>query len=158
VPLLPPPSVLAGAYVVAYARIDDSVHFVQRQTLSVDGQWLGRVPCLAICEDFESVEILVQHCDESWEPQGVSAGYRSVTEAQQRTELSYHGISSKWVLASISKVDAHAHYLAQLQNDSCSFCGRTPPQVTTLFGAEARICNHCVESFYIGLRDVPSRT
>jgi hypothetical protein len=157
-PSLPPPSVLAGSYVVAYARIDDSVHFVQRQTLSVDGQWLERVPCLAICEDFESADILVQHCDESWEPQGVSAGYRSVTEAKERTELSYHGISSKWVCASIPKVDAHAQYHAALKNDSCSFCGRTPLQVTTMFGAEARICNHCVESFYIGLHDDPGLT
>jgi hypothetical protein len=157
-PSLPPPSVLAGAYVVAYARIDDTVHFVQRQTLSVDGQWLGRVPCLAICEDFESAEIQVQHCDESWESQGVSTGYTSVTEAQQRTELSYHGISTKWVPASVSKVDTHAHYLAELKNDSCSFCGRTPLQVTTMFGAEARICSHCVESFYIGLHEDPRRT
>jgi hypothetical protein len=157
-PSPPPPPVLAGAYVVAYACIDGSVQFVQRHTLSVDGQWLGRVSCLAICEDFESAEVLVQHCDESWEPLGVSAGYRSVDEAQQRTELSYNGVSSKWVPASTSKVDAHAHYLAELRNRSCSFCGRTPLQVSTMFGAEARICNHCVQSFYDGLNEAPTRT
>jgi hypothetical protein len=153
-----PPSFLNGAFVVAYARIDESVRFVQRHTLSVDGQWLGRVPCLAICEDFESTEILVQYCDESWEPLGVSAGYKSVDEAQKRTELSYSGVSSKWVPASTSKEAAHAHYLAELKSHSCSFCGRTPPQVSTMFGDEVRICNYCVVDFHDGLSDAPAQT
>ena len=143
-----PPPVLAGDYVVAYAAVDESVQFVQRHTLSVDGQWLGRVPHLAICEDFESAEVLVHHCDELWEPLGISGGYKTVDEAQQRTELSYPGLSSKWVRASTAKVDAHALYVAELKNFSCSFCGRTPLQVSAMLGSEPRICNHCVESFY----------
>lgn len=44
-----PPPVLAGLYVIAYAKAGDDVVFEQLQTLNVDGQWLGRVPSLAIC-------------------------------------------------------------------------------------------------------------
>ena len=45
-----PPPVLAGLYVVEYAEADTSIVFEQRRTLNVDGQWLGRLPCLAICQ------------------------------------------------------------------------------------------------------------
>jgi len=143
-----PPPVLAGIYVVSYAHADQSVHFVQRNTLSVNGEWLGRVPCLTICQDFESSEYLVQHCDESWELLGIAGGYRTVEEAKQRTELSYNGISSKWVDATTSKDDALAQHRTELKAASCSFCGRTPLEVSSMIGDNVRICNHCVESFH----------
>jgi hypothetical protein len=114
-----PPVVLAGTYVVAYAYADNSVVFVQRNTLSANGESLGRVPCLAICQDFETSEFTVQHCDESWDALGIAAGYNSVDEAKRRTERSYNGIGEKWRNATTSKEEALALHEAELKDASC---------------------------------------
>jgi ClpX C4-type zinc finger len=146
-----PPAVLAGTYVVAYAQADDSVTFVQRNNLAVDGEWLGRVPFVAICQDFETSEFIVQFCDTSWDTVGIAAGYKTIEEAKRRTELSYVGIGANWQDSATSKKDAYAQHQADLKLDNCSFCGRTPLQVASMVGSEARICNHCIESFYKAL-------
>jgi hypothetical protein len=117
-----PPPILAGTYVVSYAYADESVNFVQRNTLSVDGEWLGRVPCLAICQDFESSEYLVLHCDEAWELLGIAGGHPTVDAARHAIERSYNGILSKWIDSTITRDDALAQHRADLAADSCSFC------------------------------------
>jgi hypothetical protein len=146
-----PPPVLAGTYVVSYAHADSSVTFVQQNTLAVDGEWLGRVPCLAICQDFESSEYLVQHCDADWQPFGIVAGYKTAEAAKQRLERSYVGITSKWIEGTATKTEALALYRAELGASICSFCGRNRLVVTSMFGDDVRICNHCVEDFYESL-------
>jgi hypothetical protein len=146
-----PPPVIAGTYVVSYAYADQSVNFVQRNTLSVNGEWLGRVPYLAICQDFESLEYFVQHCDETWEPLGIAGGYRTVEEARRAIERSYNGITSKWIDSTTTKDAALAHHRADLKAASCSFCGRNPLEVSSMIGDEVRICNYCVESFHKAL-------
>jgi hypothetical protein len=148
-----PPPVLAGLYVVTYATADADVIFEQRQTLNVDGQWLGRMPFLAICQDFNSGEYLIQHCTEDWEPMGVAGGYASMDEAKARIERSYHGISNKWILANTSIEEARAINEAELLARACSFCGRTPLQYTTIIGDAVRICGHCVDEFYAAIHD-----
>jgi hypothetical protein len=87
-----PAPVLGGLYVVAYAHVDESVQFEQTYTLSVDGQWLGAVPTLAICQEFDKREYAIQYCTNEWEPVGIAAGYASRDEAMRRIERSYHGI------------------------------------------------------------------
>jgi hypothetical protein len=143
----PAPSILAGTYVVAYAHAGESVTFVQRKNLSVEGEWLGRVPCIAICENFETSEFMIQYCDESWDTLGIGAGLKTVDEAKSRAELSYVGISSRWRDSAVSKSEAFIAYKAELAQEFCSFCGRTPPEIDMMFGADARICNYCVRSF-----------
>ena len=146
-----PPAVLAGTYVIAYARVDDSVTFVQRHSLAVEGDWLGRVPCLAICEDFKTPGVMVQFCDDAWETIAIAAGYATVDEAKRRTEQSYEGIRAIWQASAISKADALAVHQAELQQESCSFCGRTPLQADLIVGSEAKICNYCIEAFHQSL-------
>jgi hypothetical protein len=119
-----PPPVLAGFYVVAYAHVDQSVRFVQRNNLSVNGDWLGCVACLAICQGFDSAEYEVQHCDDSWEPLGIAGGYKTAGEAKREVELSYNGIGSKWIDTEVTKEAARALYRSDLNAISCSFCGR----------------------------------
>jgi hypothetical protein len=148
-----PPPVLAGLYVVAYANADHDVVFEQRQTLNVDGQWLGRMPSLAICQDFNSGEYSIQHCTEDWELTGVAGGYGSMEEAKVRIERSYHGISNKLMLANTSIKEARAIYEAELLARACSFCGRTPLQYTTVIGDSVRICGQCVDEFYAAIHD-----
>jgi hypothetical protein len=105
-----PPAILAGLYVIAYAHVDDSIRFEQRYTLSAGGQWLGRVPCLAICEALTSGKFAIQHCAEDWEPLGYAGDYDSPREAMDRVARSYHGIDSKWVANPTSRAEALAEY------------------------------------------------
>jgi ClpX C4-type zinc finger len=143
----PAPSILAGTYVVAYAHVDTSVTFVQRKNLSVDGEWLGRVPCIAICEDFESSDLMIQYCDESWDTLGIAGGLKNAEDAKRRAELSYVGIAELWRDATVSKIDALARHKAELEEERCSFCGRSPLEIDMMFGVGARICNYCVQNF-----------
>jgi hypothetical protein len=149
----PAPTILAYTYVVAYAHVDDSVQFEQRRTLNVDGQWLGRVPCLAICEELSTGEFIVQYCTEAWEPLGVAAGYKSAVEAMDSVAHSYHGIESKWITNHINRSEGLAIYEEQLKAESCSFCGRTVLEVTSMVGETPRICNHCIRKFHAALHD-----
>lgn len=143
-----PPPIIDGLYVVAFAYADKSVHFEQRRTLNVNGKWLGRVPCLALCTPFGKKVFLIQHCNKNWVSRGTAAGYKTLREAKARIERSYHGIGSKWQRQAVSKRKAHALYKEQLRAVSCSFCSRTPLQFEKLAGNKILICNHCVDSFY----------
>jgi hypothetical protein len=150
-----PPPVLGGLYVAAYAHVDDSVQFTQTFTLNVDGQWLGAVPSLAVCQEFDTREYAVQHCTEDWKPIGIAAGYASREEAIQRIERSYHGISTRWTDASITFEEAKSLHDAELRAESCSFCGKTPLDVskmlTAMTAGEVRICNYCIDQFHASI-------
>jgi ClpX C4-type zinc finger len=148
----PAPSTLAGTYVVAHAHADASAAFVQRKNLSVDGEWLGRVPCIAICEDFETSDLMIQYCNESWDTLGIAAGIQTIADAKRQVELSYPGIAGLWRSSIISKGDAFKIYKAGLAEECCSFCGRSTLEIDMMFGDDAKICNHCVQSFSRELR------
>lgn len=149
------PPEIAGLYVVAYAHADQSVQFEQGRTLNVDGEWLGRVPCLALCTPFNGSEYLVQHCDSNWAPLGVAGGYASAKEAKQALERSYQGVSATWEKQPVPKRTARAAYRAELKAESCSFCGRTPLEFSAVAGKKVRICNHCVDSFHEVMHSAP---
>ena len=95
-------------YVVEYALVDDSIVFEQRRMLNVDGEWLGRVPCTAICQDFDTLEYSIQHCAADWELLGVATGYESVENVKERVERSYHSIRTKWTRAETTFEEARA--------------------------------------------------
>lgn len=71
-----PPPALDCAHVVEFAVLDETVVFEQRKTLNVGGEWLGQVPCLAICQNLDETEFLIFYCDLNWETLGVAAGYK----------------------------------------------------------------------------------
>lgn len=143
------PPEIAGLYVVEYAHADRSVQFEQRRTLNVDGEWLGRVPCLALCTPFGGSEYLIQHCDSNWAPLGVSGGHVSAKEAKKAVERSYHGVAARWEKQPVSKRAASAAYRAALKAESCSLCDRTPLEFSAVVSARnVRICNHCVDGFH----------
>jgi len=150
-----PPPYLSSAYVIEFAYADDSVIFEQRRTLNVGGEWLGRVPCLAICREFgRESEFLIAHCDEHWGHLGVAAGYASIEDAKSRVERSYHGISSKWVKSDVPMEEACARFEADLRAGGCSFCGRVIYDVRQMVGGDkVRICNVCVDEFYEAMHD-----
>jgi ClpX C4-type zinc finger len=146
-----PPPVLAGLHVVAYAEADDSVVFEQRHTLNVDGKWLGRVPYLAVCQEFDTLEYAVQHCTDEWDLLGIAAGYKSADDAKAAIERTYHGLGAKWILAATSFEEARALDEADMLASACSFCGKTPRQVQIIIGDEVRICGECVDGFHTAI-------
>ena len=147
--LLPvPPPVLTGLYVVTYAHVDDAIVFEQRRTLSVDGQWLDRVPGVAICQDFETLEYSIQYCAADWEPLAISGSHTSVDDAKARVERSYHGLAARWVPASTTFESAQVIHAAELRRGACSFCGNTPMEVAMMFGEGTKICGDCVVQFH----------
>ena len=73
-----------------------SFRLENRKALYVNGELLGAVPKLAICQNPDESEVMVFHCDGYWNVLGVS-GHISVLEALQKVELSYRGLLQKWV-------------------------------------------------------------
>ncbi|QJR13558.1 ClpX C4-type zinc finger protein [Usitatibacter palustris] len=146
--LVAPPPALDCAHVIEYATVDDSVTFEQRHTLNVGGEWLGRVPRLAICQNLDEPTFMVFHCDDEWSVLGVAAGFGSADEAKAKVERSYHGISGRWIASAFSRDDAARLVAENLKAHSCSFCGRTPLQYQSIAGDAVRICNHCVDEFH----------
>ena len=144
----PPPPVISGLYVLEYVFADRTVRYEQRKTLNVGGKWLGRVPCLALCQPFDDSEFMIQHCSRRWESLGVAAGYKTARDAKLGLERSYRGITSKWRKQRVAKRKALAAYTRDLRAEACSFCGRTPLEVQSMAEMNVRICNICVGRFY----------
>ena len=162
--LLPPsapPPVLAGARVLEYAIVDEAVTFTGRLHLYCGNERIGRVPCLAICREFDDGQYLLVHCGEDWEALGVEAWNGpfaqvpgSVDEVKLRAETYYAGLSSKWVKLDVSPEDAWAYQEAQEREFICSFCGRGPDELPSVFrGGNATICGDCVRELYRMLDD-----
>jgi ribosomal protein L37AE/L43A len=101
---------------------------------------------------------LVISCGVDWEPLGIAAGFESVDEARKKTERLYRGISGKWLPSKLNMQKAKEMYEAELEAESCSFCGRTMLQVTAMIGEQVRICNHCIDKFYATIRNNAEQT
>lgn len=146
-----PPPYLYGLHIAEYAEADDSVDFEQRHWINVNGEWLGKVPCLAICRHFKSLEYAILFGTADWEYLAAAPGFDSIEKAKARIERSYHGISAKWVRSETTFEEAHALYKFDLQDDSCSFCNRPPLEMNRMVATEdnfARICDRCIDRYY----------
>ena len=91
-----PPSILDSAKVLAFAVVDETVIYENRKTLYVDGELLGAVPKLAICQNYNEEEVMLFHCDDEWTVLGVSS-HGCFLEAAQAAERSYKGLLQKWI-------------------------------------------------------------
>jgi hypothetical protein len=142
---LRPPPVLDCARVLHYVRVDKSVKYAGRTLLFVDGKELGRVPCMAICENHR-VGILLFHCNRNWRVLGCS-GHDSVASAKKKAEWVYPGLSKHWIASRVSKTKAR-RFLDRVLG-RCTFCGKRPDEVERLFGKRsAQICDDCVKQFH----------
>ena len=79
-----------------YAETGAPASYTGRITVHANGRWLEAVPRLAICEDLVDGDILIFHCDQSWNVLA-AGGAKSIDEAQRTAETAYSGISSRWV-------------------------------------------------------------
>ena len=148
-----PPPALDCAHAIEFAIVDDTVSFEQRQTLNVGGEWLGAVPRLAICQNFDETQVMVFHCDRDWVVLGVAAGYDSVAEAKAKVERSYHGISAKWRTSGHTLEEARKHVAERFRGQECSFCGRSLMHFQSCVGDDVRICNHCIDEFHSAIHE-----
>ena len=70
----------------------------------MNGVLLGAVPGIAICESFNSDELLLFHCDDDWDVLGIQAWKKGedpdvnlLEQVKSRTEKYYAGISFHWM-------------------------------------------------------------
>jgi ClpX C4-type zinc finger protein len=150
-PLKPPPA-LAYSRVLHYVRIDKSIAYRGRTLVTVDGRELGRVSCLAIC-DQQKGHILLFHCNRNWRVLGCS-GHDSVAAAKKKAEWIYPGLAKHWKPAHITKTQARKFLEKIWGKMFCSFCGRRPHELAGLFGNRSPyICGDCVEKFHARLQE-----
>jgi hypothetical protein len=153
---LVPPPVIDGARVLEYAIVDETVTFTGRLHLYVDGVLLGEVPRLAICQTFDSDELWLFHCDEEWQPvaaqvwNGPDEGQKgSLKDVKHSAENYYSGISERWIALNVTLEEAKALYEEELSEFACSFCGKGPDELRSVFrGPQANICGDCVRKLY----------
>ena len=119
---------------VQYAVLTDSVGFTKGHGLFfVDGKEIGRVPCLAICEDKESEAKTLYFCGDDWSPIGI-APCASIEAAKRKAERIYPGSSACWLEAHFTQEDANRFVDEMWATQRCSFCGKRPDEdPSTLF-------------------------
>jgi ClpX C4-type zinc finger len=156
---LPPPAIASGR-LIHYAILDQSVGYTNGHGLQfVDGEDIGRVPCLAICVSRAPSEVLLSFCDKSWNSVAVSV-HDSAANAKRRAEKIYPGSAAKWAEAKVSEAEVQ-RYLDKMYKDfRCSFCGKRGDLVGQMFASNgtAQICDECVAEFNAGLSNFPSQT
>jgi hypothetical protein len=104
-PSIPPPHKITSndSVLLCYALLDESVGYTAGHGLFfVDGKEIGKVPCLAICQDKDSQLFTLYCCDKDWNLLGVATNYQSVDAAKHRAERIYPGSSEHWVETSSS--------------------------------------------------------
>jgi hypothetical protein len=157
---LPPPPAIGSDRLLHYASLDDSVSVMPNHgLLFVDGQEIGKVPCLAICQSKHSSDVVLYYCERDWNSLAVSV-HDSVANAKRRAERIYPRSFQRWVEANISEEDA-ANYLDELYKDfRCSFCGKRGDLANQMFGGDnnssVQICDECVAEFHTALSNNPS--
>jgi len=159
---LAPPPILAGARVLEYAIVDETVVFTGRLQLYNDSERFGPLPRLAICQAFGSDELLLFYCNDSWETLGVETWNGpddgqtgSIEDVKRSAENYYNGISSCWIALDVTEEEAKALYEKLEHEFACSFCGKGPDELRSVFrGPQANICGECVRKLH-GMLDEP---
>jgi hypothetical protein len=104
----PPPVITVNDRVLLYyAVLNDSVGYNSGHGLMFVGEKeIGRVPCLAICQDKSSAQFMLYYCDRDWSPIGI-ASYDTVEAAKRRAERIYPGSFPCWIEAKFTKEEAN---------------------------------------------------
>lgn len=153
----PPPVISSNDRVLLYyAVLDESVGYTAGHGLFfVDGKEIGRVPCLAICQDKTSPHFALYYCDSDWNLLGVAPGYESAEAAKRRAERIYPRSSTRWVKTDFTEQDAVRYLNERWRGEECSFCGKRPFETLAPFvkgNDNARICGDCIVGFHSELK------
>jgi len=84
----PPPIICVNDRVLLhYAILTDSVGYNSGHGLMFVGEKeIGKVPCLAICQDRGSPQLMLYYCGSDWSPIGI-ASYDTAAAAKRRAHL-----------------------------------------------------------------------
>jgi hypothetical protein len=153
----PPPIICVNDRVLLhYAVLNDTVGYNAGHGLMFVGEKeIGRVPCLAICQDKKSPQFMLYYCDSDWSPIGI-ASYDTVAAAKRRAERIYPGSSACWTDAQFTEEDANRYLEERFSASRCSFCGKRSDEtlsVTFEGNGNARICGDCVREFHSYLNE-----
>jgi hypothetical protein len=109
---IPPPMIcLNDRVLLHYPVLDESVGYtVGHGLFFVGGKEIGRVPCLAICQEKDSQRFTLYYLDSDWSLVGVATNYDSVDAAKRRAELIYPRSSALWIEAHFTEKDV-ARYI-----------------------------------------------
>jgi hypothetical protein len=91
-----PPFLLDSARVLMYAETGGRDTYSGKITVHANGKWLEPVPRMAICEDLVDGDILLFHCDDSWNVLAAGGG-KTLDDVKHTAERAYTGISARWV-------------------------------------------------------------
>jgi hypothetical protein len=146
----PPVTLFYPSYVIEFAIVDSSITFVDRKTLNVGGEWLGKVPKLAISKDIETSEYRLSHCDDDWNDLCSVQTSTSIDLIKQIAEKHYQGITKNWIPTNYKQSDAEVLFLEEADKYRCSFCKKSyyDNAFTTIIGEDPKICDVCVKKFY----------
>jgi hypothetical protein len=143
-----PPPLIDDAYLLAYLKIDSAALRVAKPSLKVDGKPVRGVRGLAIGRSLNDSSVLLFFCDQKWSSLGV-VGCSTVIDAKRQAHADYPGNLKKWIKATVTKRQALAYREKQSGGMRCSFCSRSPDDVSQLFEvSNVRICDHCVRDFH----------
>ena len=90
-----PPAIQDSAKVIAFAIVDESVTYTGRISTYVDGNLIGPVAKLSICQNPGEDDYLLFYCNEQWEVLAAGGG-DSIEQVKNTAEEAYSGISSRW--------------------------------------------------------------
>jgi hypothetical protein len=148
-----PPPVLGNARVLEYVVLPQDIKYSGHSNMFVGGKKLEWVPCLAICQDLDTSEVLLFYCDVSWDAVGI-AGKPSISKAKEIAERSYPGVSAFWVKGDATDLEAREYLRLEDERFLCSFCGRGPGEQQKLIAKNyVRICDNCIEEFYKSIHE-----
>ena len=150
-----PPPIIDSTRVLLYATVSADMEYTERIHLIVGGERLGRVPNLAICQNYYVPgDVLLLFCDSEWNSLGCIA-FTTVEEAKLKAERGYPAIAGQWVstphdqcaidnfLRDVYEVDPKSEWWRHI----CSFCQKDV-EGTTVSKGSATICKACVDSFH----------
>jgi hypothetical protein len=131
------------------------MEYTERIHLIVGGERLGRVPNLAVCQNYYVPgDVLLLFCDHEWNSQGCIA-FTTVEEAKLKAERGYPAIADRWqptphdqaaiddFLRNVYEVDPRSEWWRQI----CSFCQKDVEGMA-VSKSSATICLACVDSFH----------
>jgi hypothetical protein len=89
------PTVLDGAVVVFFARIDHRQRFTKATAQRVNGAVLSPAAGFPICQYHDDSAFYVFHCDSDWNVVA-DTWHESQENARRQAEFEYAGVSATW--------------------------------------------------------------
>lgn len=153
---LKPPPTLMTCRVVEYAFVNDSLPFCGQGRHFIGDKEMGRVPCLALCENAKEKVVYLVYCERDWAVVS-SSSHPSLEAGKALAEEFYPGLSTFWVETHTTEAEAANHIEELWGPHRCVFCGKLPLDYKGNIGFIEKngraICEPCVMACYDLLRD-----